>query len=252
MARRVAGSRVDFAGAFDDDYLHFYAGMLTPERTAREVAFYRAAACLEPGMRSLDAACGHGRHANLLASQGIEVVGVDLMPGFLAKARAERPRGARVAYLRRDLRNLSFDREFDAASLLFTAFGYFDEAGDLAVLESIRRALKPGGRFLLDVPNRDAFLKHFQRTGVTRRGDDLMIDLHEWDPIGGRNHNTRILIRDGVRRETRFAIRLYNPTELIALARRAGFAFTRMFSDFEDGPFRPDAFRMVALFTRED
>lgn len=249
--KRDKASHVDFDGAFDDDYLYFYQGMLPPERTAKEVAFYRAVTGLAPGMRALDAACGHGRHANLLAAQGVEVVGVDLMKGFLDRAKADRPPGARVTYLRRDLRNLTFAAEFDAASLLFTAFGYYDEPGNEAVLSALARALKPGGRLLLDVPNRDAFLKHYQANGVTRIGDDLMIDLHEWDPIEGLNHNTRILIRDGKRRETKFAIRLYNATELIALARRAGLALVRLYPAFEDLPFKADGFRMVALFERK-
>lgn len=243
---------VDFDGTFAaDDYLHFYAPMLTPERTEKEVDFYMAATGLAPGMRALDAACGHGRHANRLGAKGVEVVGVDLMKGFLDLAKAGKPKGAKVTYLRRDLRDLAFESEFDAASLLFTAFGYFDEAGNEAVLASLGRALKPGGRLLLDAPNRDAFLKHYQPDAVSRVGDDLMIDLHDWDPLEGRNRNTRITIRDGVRRETRFAIRLYNPTELVSIARRAGLALVRLHPAFEDAPFKPDAFRMVALFERK-
>src|SRR5215469_14416677 len=42
---------------------------------------------------ALDAACGTGRHAEYLASIGHEVIGVDISPDMLARARARMPDG---------------------------------------------------------------------------------------------------------------------------------------------------------------
>jgi ubiquinone/menaquinone biosynthesis C-methylase UbiE len=47
---------------------------------------------LEPG-RALDAACGTGRHAAVLAGLGHEVVGIDENPAMLARARERLPEG---------------------------------------------------------------------------------------------------------------------------------------------------------------
>ena len=58
--------------------------------TEQEVDFLVDALGLEPGMRVLDAGCGPGRHALALARRGIEVVGVDLSPDFVALARVGR------------------------------------------------------------------------------------------------------------------------------------------------------------------
>ena len=55
--------------------------------TEQEVAFLVELLGLEPGMRVLDAGCGPGRHALALARRGINVVGVDLSPDFIALAR---------------------------------------------------------------------------------------------------------------------------------------------------------------------
>ena len=53
------------------------------------------------------------------------------------------------------MRELPFDRKFDGAYCMLTSFGYFDEDANLKVAEGVARALKPGGRFLLDIVNRD-------------------------------------------------------------------------------------------------
>src|SRR5262245_42950530 len=55
--------------------------------TEQEVAFVVEHVGLEPGMRVLDAGCGPGRHSLALARRGIEVVGIDLSPDFIALAR---------------------------------------------------------------------------------------------------------------------------------------------------------------------
>jgi SAM-dependent methyltransferase len=57
---------------------------------AEEPAVHALIDALPPG-RALDAACGTGRHAKHLASRGWDVVGVDLTPEMLARARAAAP-----------------------------------------------------------------------------------------------------------------------------------------------------------------
>src|SRR5689334_24925518 len=55
--------------------------------TTQEVDFLVDALALEPGVRVLDAGCGPGRHSLELARRGINVVGVDASPEFIALAR---------------------------------------------------------------------------------------------------------------------------------------------------------------------
>ena len=70
-----------------DDYLYFYSESLTDERTDSEVTALINLLELQAPMKILDLACGYGRHANRLASLGHQVIGVDLVPGFLDIAR---------------------------------------------------------------------------------------------------------------------------------------------------------------------
>ena len=108
---------------------------------------------LRPGTRVLDLACGSGEHALRLAGRGLEVVGVDIAPSLIAHCREQ----ATERYLttarfeQGDMRALDYEGEFDAVLLLSGSFGFFDEATNADVLVRMVRALRTGGRVLIDV-----------------------------------------------------------------------------------------------------
>ena len=179
--------------------------------TANEVDFLCDVLDLEPGHRVLDVGCGPGRHALALADRGVEVVGIDVSSEFVDIAQASAP--ANASFVRADARTLRYDSEFDAAiSLCQGAFGLHRRAGvddpsapppgpdpDEQVLDSMRRAVRPGGLVALS-----AFSAYFQvryldpendfdaSTGVNRertslrddRGEELEADLWTtcWTP----------------------------------------------------------------------
>jgi SAM-dependent methyltransferase len=108
---------------------------------------------LQPGDGVLDLACGSGDHAIRLAQRGPEVLGVDIAPSLIAHCRQKAAeRGATTARFEvGDMRELAYEGKFDAALLLSGSFGFFDDATNADVLARIARALKPGGRLLIDV-----------------------------------------------------------------------------------------------------
>jgi ubiquinone/menaquinone biosynthesis C-methylase UbiE len=104
-----------------------------------------------PGMRVLDLACGPGnlsRRLAALVAPGGEVIGVDLAPGMLERARLASPANARFEVM--DIEELTFDdSSFDAAvcghGLQFVP--HLDRA-----LNEARRVLRTGSRFVASVP----------------------------------------------------------------------------------------------------
>ena len=95
-----------------------------------------------PGERVLDLGCGDGALSAGIAARGASVVGVDAAPGMVAAARS-RGVDARVM----DGEALSFEAEFDAV-LSNAALHWMRDAD--AALAGVRRALKPGGRFIAE------------------------------------------------------------------------------------------------------
>ena len=238
----------DFEAVFQpDDYLYFYELTITDEVTDRQVAFLENELDLDRPQRILDLACGYGRHANRLAAKGHSVVGMDTSETFLNMARDEAAaKKLEITYLRGDMREIDFDNEFDRVLMLFTAVGYFDDETNIRVFQNVARALKPGGLFCFDAPNRDYIAKMLRHHHVTDRDGDIMIDRNSFDTFTGRLHNRRTVIRNGRKREFEFSIRLYNPTELSSILKKSGLEIVGFYGDWEGRPTAGDL-RMITV-----
>ena len=247
---KSAKPRFDFKAVFEpDDYLYFYSDMLTEERTRKEIDFLVRVLNLDRPRRILDLACGYGRHANRLAKLGHKVVGVDITPGFLKIARREaRQKRLKVRYIRQDMRKIYFKEEFDCALLLFTAFGYFEDAENFKVLKNIARSLKPGGLFCFDSFNHSSeFIKKLPWERVTEKGRDLMIDRASYDPPTQRIYNRRIVIRRGKRKDKPFFVRVYKAAEIKQLPAKAGMRFLKIFGDWDGRKFTRKSQRIIVI-----
>ena len=110
-----------------------------------------AQAALREGERALDVACGTGVVARLAAAQVGKrgsVVGLDLNPGMLARARASAPaEGAAVQWQEGDAAAMPFDGETFDAVLCQAGLQYFADRQQAA--REMRRVLRPGGRLVV-------------------------------------------------------------------------------------------------------
>lgn len=220
-------SQFDFEATFGDDYLYFYADVLSDEHNDADTEVIVNALGLTGRETVLDAPCGHGRISNRLARRGLEVTGVDATELFLERARED---NSVVDYLQGDLRALPVDGPYDVALSWFTSFGYFDDDGNQQVLSEYRRVLRPGGRLLIELHNHDEIVRRFTSAPfsmVTRRGDDVMIDTSEFDTVTGRMETDRVIVREGQLRESHHSVRMPTIPELRAWISDAGFASVR-------------------------
>lgn len=243
-----------FRELFDETYFKTYAGILPPERTLREVDAVERYLELKPPLDVLDVPCGFGRHAVVLAQRGYRVTGVDLNAVQLDEARRRAAAagvaagGTALTWIQRDMRDLDFDGEFDVAINLFTAFGYFDaEAEDERFLRAVARALRPGGRFLMDVVNTIWFLRHYERLQRVWHGSEGAYTLEDqtFDPLTSRLRNDRVLVLDGRLERRHLEVRQYMPVELVAMLGRAGLEVTGVWGGFASEPFGLDTPRLV-------
>src|SRR5437588_5494257 len=172
---------------FGEDYLRIYA--FPPEWTERQVEDIVTLLALPAGSTILDLCCGHGRHAIPLAQQGYRVTGQDLSEVFLQRARAAAvAQHVQVRWVHGDMRTIPFENAFDAVVNIFTAFGYLEsDDEDQRVLEQVHKALRPGGRFLLETMHRDALVRGFQPFGVMRHEGGLLVtEERHFDQLEGR------------------------------------------------------------------
>lgn len=178
--------------------------------TVQEVDFLWSEMELKAGMRLLDVGCGPGRHALEFARRGLEVVGIDLSPDFLAVARDRaRQLSVSMSFFEMDAHDLVFEDEFDAAiTLCEGAFGL--ALDDLAILKGMARGLRPGGRLAAGAPNAFYVMKHMQDSG-------------EFDPVKMIYRETSTVVgENGVARSFEMWNSCYTPRELEWLANGAG------------------------------
>ncbi len=102
--------------------------------------------------RVLDLGCAFGFTTRKLARNGYSTVGVDNSPVYIARARKRHPGGE---YWQASAEKLPLeDASFDGILFLDVLEHVTNEA---AVIDEIRRVLKPGGTLVLSVPHRGLF-----------------------------------------------------------------------------------------------
>jgi len=246
--------KFDIQKAFEtDDYLYFYSNILTKKRTKKEVDFLVRELDLDKSLKILDVACGFGRHSNALAKAGFNITGVDISKGFLeiAANNAKKNR-LNVNYICKDMRKIDFKNEFERVYMLFTSFGYFNDGDNFKVLKNAAAAMKLGGLFCLEILNKDSFIDTILPFYVVEKGKDLMIDRNIFDGQTSRSLNRRIIIRDGVRKDKPFFIRLYNLAEIKDLLKKAGFAVYRVFSSYDSAPANNKSVRLLIIARKKE
>ncbi|MDQ6693328.1 MAG: class I SAM-dependent methyltransferase [Chloroflexota bacterium] len=96
------------------------------------------------GPRSvLDAGCGTGRVGIELAQRGIDVMGTDIDPRMLERARSKAPQ---MEWRLGDLASVKLDRLFDVIVMAGNVMIFVTPSTEGAVLKNMARHLNPGGR----------------------------------------------------------------------------------------------------------
>lgn len=178
----------------------------------------------------LDIACGEGTFAVAMAKQGFRVTGIDQSAAMLkfAKEKAKHE-GVRVSFHQQDMRNLTFEPQFDLVTCWYDSLNYVLDLKDVrATLDGVARALRPTGLFIFDVNTvyRLNMLARRYACVVERETTDVFeVHRHTYDPerniatfnivgfVREKGHWTRM---EEVHRE-----RGYTPEELRTCLREA-------------------------------
>jgi SAM-dependent methyltransferase len=209
---------------FSDDYLNSLIRP-NPAQVAMQVDFIESSLGLQKGHTVLDVGCGLGQHALELARRGYLVVGLDLsLPMITRAAEAAQQEGLRINFLHSDLREIGFQGMFDGILCMGTTFGFFDDDANRDVLQRLCTSLKPGGKLLLDVVNRDHVIPS-QPNLVWFQGDGCVVmEESDFNYFSSRLVVKRTMMReDGRQSDAEYSIRLYALHELGQMMQQVGF-----------------------------
>jgi SAM-dependent methyltransferase len=183
---------------------------------------------LEPRARVLDLFCGRGLPAVELARRGYRVLGLGAeQGGFDAGRRLGHEGRLNVHFVKGDPRQIPYRSEFDAALALSFSFGRFlGERDDAKTLEGARKGLKPGGKLLLDLMNKERLMRDFESLAPGQDSFNL-----ETGRFAGASGNLRV----------------YALTEIKRLLAQAGLVYLRAWGGFDGSDYALDSPRMVVL-----
>lgn len=219
--------------------LDLWRAAVTPGQTRAEVDFAVARLALAPGARVLDVPCGNGRHALELAARGFSVVGVDLAEEFIAEARANSRGVARLEWRLADMRQLPWPGEFDAAICVGNSFGYLEHEETLEFLRAVARALKPGGRFLLETgASAESLLPHLEAATEYVIGDITMRTVNDYRPVDGRLYAQDTFLRKGENDVRHSSQAIYTAAEIVRMLQSASFTVQALYGGIDGSDFR--------------
>jgi SAM-dependent methyltransferase len=144
--------------------------------------------------------------------------------------------GLSVVFEQGDMRFLSYEQRFDLVLVMNSSLGFFDDAGNLAVLTGAARALAPGGRLVLQCINPyqiHSYLRDF-RNGWYAIGDGFVLRESTFDPRTARLTIGYRYLDAGQGRDVQHpgdTIRLYGFPELATMLHAVGLRPVSVFGD---------------------
>ncbi|ELZ29728.1 putative methyltransferase type 11 [Halosimplex carlsbadense 2-9-1] len=206
--------------------------------------------------RSLDVACGVGRHALALADRGVAAEGLDFSESFLGRAREranERGLADRTAFRHRDMRELDeLSGSYDLITVFWNSLGYYGRETDEAILTDARELLADDGVLVVEQSNRDAFVADFEEATVTEADGHLTVYRQDFDVETSRFATTLdVFDADGDGYDyvdtMEWENRLYAPPVLRELCERAGFEDVTLVGGFDGSELTLESTRVVVL-----
>lgn len=217
-APAAAGGRKQ--GWYDEAFGDHFASIqpIDAEQSAElDAVFIRKSAELGAGQTVLDVACGDGRHCFALANLGLMVTGLDSSLSQLVRAsQRNEATEAGVTLLHGDMRALPRDRSYDVVTCLGSSLGYFEgDEQNRQVLQEMVEVLRPGGKLVLHVFNRDYLVAVMPCRSWWQGRGCLVLDVADMNYFTNRMriHRT-VVFEDGRQFEHHMYFRAFSLHEL--------------------------------------
>ena len=230
-----------------------------PETIDRSVKWLIETLDLKPGDSILDLGCGPGLYASRFAQAGLHVTGVDYSRRSIEYASNYANKNQLdITYRYQNYLELSDKDQYEAAFLIYGDFCPLNPQQRATLLQNVQRALKPNGKFVLDVTTRECRRKYGIKNGwralesgfwkpgphlLLEEGFDypeqsLWLDQYTVIEINGKISVYRNWFQD------------YTPESITAELSQGDFLVESLWGDLTGRSYTPDS-EWIGLITRK-
>lgn len=116
----------------------------------------------------LDLGCGPGIYAEKLHDVGFFVTGIDFSKRSIQYAKqSARNNNKKIEYVYQNYLDINYENQFDIVTIIYCDYGVLNPADREKLLLKIRRALKPGGKLILDGFTKQNYADFVENQSVT-------------------------------------------------------------------------------------
>ncbi len=240
---------------YENDWLYD----LVHEKAAdsEQIAFYERQ-IKNYGSPVLELACGTGNFLVTLSQTDVEISGLDISDEMLnaAERRAE-SENTETNLINADMRFFDLNQQFALVFVAGNSLQHLNTLEDVeACFASVKRHLKPGGRFIVEVfnpslelLNRNPNERYFVGEYKTDDGWIVLTENVFYDHATQINHLHWHYKNQFMREEqtVSFQMRQFFPQELDALFRYNGFEIECKYGDFNESDFTSDSPKQIIV-----
>lgn len=211
----------------------------------------------------LELGCGTGRITIPLAQHGVDIVGVDIVPGMIARAKSKAG-DLPIQWVEADVRDFHLGQEFDMICAPGFVFEHLlDRIDQEAMLACVHEHLTPEGIFvsvirfpgpelMINVEKEQDWSSYIDENGRAVRvsGTDYYDPVRQireetayrhWQDAAGRV----------VTRRARLALRLIFPQEMSCLLHYNGFRELHRYGDWDFSPLTDQSHRIIQVWKKK-
>jgi len=230
-----------------------------PETIDRSVQWLIEMLGLSTGDSLLDLGCGPGLYASRFAQAGFHITGVDYSLRSIEYAsKFAKENHLDITYRYQNYLELDDESKYDAALLIYGDFCPLNPEQRKRLLNNIHRALKPNGKFVLDVSTRECRKKHGNKngwyasqSGFWKPGPHLVFEEgFDYPEQSIWLDQYTIIEADGKVSVYRNWFQDYTSESITAELAQAGFSVENLWGDLTGTPYTP-ASEWIGLITHK-
>jgi SAM-dependent methyltransferase len=221
-----------------------------PETIDRSVNWMVERLGLKPGDSILDLGCGPGLYASHFARAGLQVTGMDYSRRSIEYAtNYANENKLNIHYRYQNYLELNDENQYEAAFLIYGDFCPLNPEQRSRLLENIHRALKPNGKFVLDVSTPEQRKRlgvkngwYAPKSGFWKPGPHLVLEEgFDYPEQSIWLDQYTVVEADGKVSVYRNWFQDYTPEAIAAELSQGGFDLESLWGDLTGLPYSPES-----------